>query len=149
MEEITLKEYFERKGYGKGANAKGSNLSDFASLCNVSASLISHIYNGSYKQSRGGKAFARVENVLNQENFTLKLENNEANSSLMKENKKLKEENRKLSDKILELERELKIYSGLAAFCDRVSTKYGKGNKNAIEQGYDKFKGLFEDIENE
>lgn len=65
---VTLKEYFEIKGYGKG---KEINISTFAEIVGVSVAYISKLYNNQITTLRGGNCWDKISNYVKKDGYTL------------------------------------------------------------------------------
>lgn len=114
MQEVTLKQFCELEGFGKGMKFAGGTLSDLALYCGVSISYISKLYNGhSIKYSRRkGEAWDKVETFLNKWGYTLISANNtdEIASRVIRENERLKKENEIKTKRIEVLEKQVENF---------------------------------------
>lgn len=112
--EVTLKKYFEIKGFGRGDS------SSFAESCGVSLSYISKLVHDHGEARVNTPAFVKVAKVVARDGYELIL-NPEAEylaKATKMENQKLKEANAELTtqleaaqDKIAKLERRIEIMS--------------------------------------
>lgn len=100
MENVTLKEYFEKKNITRG------EYSDFASECKVSLSYISKMLHNDAAIKLGTPAYYKVKDVLAKDGFNLELkeEAEYVAKNIKMNNQSLKDENKELLAKVAILE---------------------------------------------
>lgn len=119
MKSITLKEYFDLKGYGIG---KRINVSMFANLTNTSVSFISKLLNNQYISAKKGKAFKRVEELLKKDGYQLITGNviELGMNNILKENDRLKLENNSLKLENQRLNEIINNYNDLEKLVNKI-----------------------------
>ncbi len=107
MRTVTLREFFDLQGYGKG---KEINVSTFAELCGVSISYVSKLYNNRFAgSSTNTETFKKIANYVKDYGYTLVRGDimSLADNGIRRENNKLKLENASLKSRVAQLEQEL------------------------------------------
>ncbi len=121
MKTITLKEFFELQGYGKGN--KQINVSTFAELTGVSISYISKLLNNRYITSKKTKSFEKVDNYVRQYGYRLVYGDilAAAESAVIRQNKKLKMQIAELTRENEILKSQLESYESLKKMCIKIA----------------------------
>lgn len=118
---ITLSEYFNLKGYGKG---KRVNLTVFSEMTGVSISFISKLLRNCPISSRG-KNFRDIDKILNADGYKLVCGDaiGERDTILQRKVNSLEKENAELKKKILFLEQQILDYKEIKALCKKIASK--------------------------
>lgn len=137
MENVTLKEYFEKKKITRG------EYGDFASECKVSLSYISKMLHNDSSIKLGTPAYYKVKDVLAKNGFNLKLKKEAeyvahnikmSNQSLADENKELRAKIAILKEEVNNLSKQVDIMNSCFRYIKMAATTFKKLEENNMKK---------------